>query len=57
MTTKERAARALDATHSIGERGPNTMKARKTLAAWLDGALHLRKSTVRAYCAYLEMVA
>jgi hypothetical protein len=57
MTTKERAAAALDATHSIGERGPNTMKARKTLAAWLDGALHLRKSTVRAYCAYLEMVA
>ena len=39
MTTskRDRAAAALDATHAIGERGPNTMMARARLAAALDG--------------------
>lgn len=37
MTLKDEAARALDQTHRIGERGPKTMEARTLLAGWLDG--------------------
>jgi hypothetical protein len=57
MNTTQRAAQALDLTYFCGECGPRTMKARSTVAAWLDGAISIRKSLVRAYCEYLEMVA
>jgi hypothetical protein len=57
MTTKTRAAAALDATHYCGECGPVTMKARKTIAAYLDGAVKIRASLVAKYCGYLEMVS
>lgn len=35
--SKNKAALALDRTHSIGERGPKTYNARQNLARWLDG--------------------
>lgn len=57
MTLKDKAALALDLTHSIGERGPVTYKARATLACWLDGAIHLRASLARRYVALLLTVA
>lgn len=37
MTLRDEAARALDQTHGIGERGPKTMQARMLVAGWLDG--------------------
>ncbi len=44
ITTRERAARALDRTHSIGERGPRTYNARQRIAAALDaGKLPTKK--------------
>ena len=54
-----RAAVALDlslvaASQRVGIR---TDKARDTLAAYLDGALKLKATTIRAYINYLNMVA
>lgn len=37
MTLRDDAARALDQTHRVGERGPKTLAARELLAGWLDG--------------------
>ena len=51
-----RAARALDLTHAIGERGPRTMKCRSYLAAWLDGR-KIRVSMIRYAINYLQMIA
>jgi hypothetical protein len=51
-----RAAKALDATHAIGERGPKTLRARDVLSCWLDGApCGVRRVT--AFCAWLEFAA
>lgn len=60
MTTlKQKAAGALDATLDAAarQRGVHTDKARDTLAAYLDGAVKLKASTVRAYVQYLRGVA
>jgi hypothetical protein len=59
MTTQDRAARALDLTHVAASKkiGIHTDRVRGVLAAYLDGVLKLKASTVRAYCGYLEMIA
>ena len=57
MNAKESAAMALDITHKCGERGPMTMKARAILAAWLDGVVKVRATTIRRYTDFLMMVA
>lgn len=36
IVTRELAAKSLDLTHAIGERGPKTFLARKRVAEWLD---------------------
>jgi hypothetical protein len=58
MTITNRAAAALDMTHAAASRniGIHTETARKVLAAYLDGAVKIKASTVAAYCKYLEMV-
>ena len=59
MAVKDRAARALDITLDAATRrvGLHTEKVRAALAAYLDSAVKLRASTVRAFCEYLEMIA
>jgi hypothetical protein len=57
MTLRDKAAKALDATHQHDGRGPLTFKTRNAVAAWLDGAAKIRTSTIRKMVAYLEMVA
>lgn len=59
MTLKDKAAKAIDLTlnAAASKRGIYTDKARNTLAAYLDGAISLRASTIRSYIRYLEMVA
>lgn len=57
MTARERAAAALDSTWACAEADPYTIKARATLAAYLDDALPMAADLVRAYCGYLEHVA
>ena len=57
MTLRDKAAAALDATHSCGECGPMTMKSRTIIATWLDGRSKIHKTTLRRLVDYLEMVA
>jgi hypothetical protein len=52
-TGSERAARALDLTHAIGERGPRTFNARQRVASALDGVGKLNIADVR----WLERIA
>lgn len=40
LSYRDRAARALDQTHAVGERGPKTLQVRNRLAAWLDKWAH-----------------
>lgn len=49
----ERAVKALDLTHAVGERGPRTFNARQRVATALDGADKLTVADVR----WLERVA
>ena len=55
MTLRDKAAYALDQSLSNAamNRGIYTDKARWTLAAWLDGAIKVKASTIRAYSKYL----
>ena len=59
MTLRDQAATALDTTldAAANKRGIYTDKARNTLAAYLDGAVKLRASTIRNYVRYLRSVA
>lgn len=58
MTMRDRAAKALDQTHSHAARkiGIHTDICRDTLACWLDGTFKTKISTIRQYVEYLEMV-
>lgn len=55
MTLKDKAAKALDESldDASNNRGIYTDKARTALAAWLDGQIKLKASTVRVFCNYL----
>ena len=55
---RARAAKALDETHIVGERGPRTMMRRARLAAWLDGARsdHGVMTALR-WCEYIARTA
>jgi hypothetical protein len=44
---RTRAAKALDLTHTIGERGPRTYQARKRIAEALDTYGRIRREDVR----------
>jgi hypothetical protein len=59
MTLRERTAAALDKSlvAAACKAGIKTDKVRDSLAAYLDGSIKLKASTVRAMCGYLEMVA
>ena len=59
MTLRDKAAAAIDTTLDAAtmKRGVYTDKARNTLAAYLDGAVKLRASTIRNYVRYLRSVA
>ena len=59
MTLRDKAADAIDTTLDAAtmKRGVYTDKARNTLAAYLDGAVKLRASTIRNYVRYLRSVA
>ena len=59
MTLRDKAAAAIDTTLDAAtmKRGIYTDKARNTLAAYLDGAVKLRASTIRNYVRYLLSVA
>lgn len=58
-TLKDKAAEVLDRTHNAAALrvGIYTDKVRDHLAAWLDGAVKLRASTVRREIDYLAMIA
>jgi hypothetical protein len=47
MNMKERAAKALDLTHSVDGRGPRTHMARTFVANWLDGGFWPKESVKR----------
>lgn len=49
----DRAARSMDLTHAVGERGPRTFNARKRVARALDGIGKVNVADVR----WLERVA
>jgi len=57
MVIRDRAALALDKTHYKTMVGIRTEQARYILAAYLDGVVKLKGSTVRTLCKYLEMIA
>ena len=51
---RDRAAKALDTTHAIADRGPVTMLARQRLAEWLDLGWGCSQRQVIADCVWLE---
>ena len=54
---QDRAAAALDATHSIEGRYSQLAEHRHMLAAWLDGAIRLQRKHVRYYVERIEYTA
>jgi hypothetical protein len=57
MTTRDRAAAALDQTHGKTMIGIRTDRVRATLASWLDGQIKMKATLARRYVDYLEMIA